>query len=105
MSTVYSQATIDVLKMDIEGSEWPSLEVIFRENLFKNVKQFVLEVHLGENVADPRQYQLVQKLEEIGFRKFNVHVNHYSRFVTSTGRRLTCCYELSYINLKYLSNG
>ena len=88
--------------MDIEGSEWPSLEAIYRENSFKNVKQLVLEVHLGENVADPRQYQLVQKLEEIGFRKFNVHVNHYSRFVTSTGRRLTKCYELSYINTNFM---
>ena len=90
--------------MDIEGSEWPSLEAIFRDNLFKNVKQFVLEVHLGEHKADPHQFQLVQKLEEQGFRKFNIHVNHYSRFVTSTGRRLTCCYELSFININYLRN-
>ena len=89
--------------MDIEGSEWPSLETIFRENSLKNVKQLLFEVHLAHR-ANVRQFQLVQKLEPLGFRKFGVHVNHHSRFVTSSGRRLTCCYELSYININYLSN-
>ena len=89
--------------MDIERSEWPVLETMFRENSLKNVKQLLLEVHLPRS-ADLRQLQILQKLEELGFRKFGVHLNHDTRFVTSTGRRLATCYELSYINIKYLSS-
>ena len=89
--------------MDIEGSEWPSLEAMFRENSLTNVKQLLFEVHLGKG-ASMRQFQLVNKLEELGFRKFGSHINHYNRFETSSGRRLTRCYELSYMNLKYISN-
>ena len=76
---------------------------MFEENSLKNVKQLLFEVHL-ELKADLRQLQLVQKLEELGFRKFGVHINHYNRFVTSSGRRLTKCYELSYINIDFLGN-
>ena len=100
---VFLQTTIDIVKMDIEGSEWPSLEAMFRENSLKNVKQLLFEVHL-ERQADLHQFQLVHKLEELGFRKFGVHINHYNRFVTSSGRRLSQCYELSYMNIKYLDN-
>ena len=89
--------------MDIEGSEWPALETMYEENSLKNVKQLLVEVHLAR-ILNPHQFELVQKLEELGFRKFGVHLNHYTRFLTSTGRLLTYCYELSYINIKYLSN-
>ena len=97
------QTTSDVVKMDVEGSEWPALEAMFEENSLKNVKQLLFEVHL-ERQANLHQFQLVYKLEELGFRKFGVHINHYNRFVTSSGRRLSQCYELSYMNIKYLEN-
>ena len=100
---VFHKTTIDVLKMDIEGSEWPSFAAMYRENSLKNVKQLVFEVHLREQ-ANVRQFELVRKLETLGFRKFSVHINHYSRFVTSSGRRLAKCYELSYININFLHN-
>ena len=74
---------------------------MYKENSLKNVKQLVFEVHLREQ-ADVRQFELVRKLETLGFRKFGVHINHYNRFVTSTGRRLTKCYELSYINTNFM---
>ena len=57
---------------------------MYKENSLKNVKQLVFEVHLREQ-ADVRQFELVRKLETLGFRKFGVHINHYNRFVTSTG--------------------
>ena len=88
--------------MDIEGSEWPSFAAMYRENSLKNVKQFVFEVHVTQGRANVRQFTLVHKLEEMGFRKFGVRVNHYSRFVTSSGRRLARSYELSYINVEFL---
>ena len=87
--------------MDIEGSEWPSFATIFEENSLKNVKQLIFEVHVGESVA-LHQLEKVRRLETLGFRKFGVHINHYNRFVTSSGRRLTKCYELSYINTNFM---
>ena len=99
---VLFQTPIDIVKMDIEGSEWPSLEAMFAENSLKNVKQFVFEVHVTQGRANVRQFTLVHKLETLGFRKFGVRVNHYSRFVTSSGRRLARSYELSYINVEFL---
>ena len=89
--------------MDVEGSEWPSFEAMFEENSLKNVKQLIFEVHIGQGAAF-HQFEKVRKLEELGFRKFGVHINHYNRFVTSSGRRLTKCYELSYININFLAN-
>ena len=96
------QKTIDILKFDIERSEWPALAEMLREQSLRNVKQLLFEIHVGIVNATVDKYKLLHDLETIGFRKFSVHVNHYNRFVTSSGRRFTACYELSYININFL---
>ena len=67
-------------------------EVCFRQKKINkknnnNVKQLFLEVHfIGRN--NFRQFLLIQKLEELGFRKFGFQRNHYTSLVTSTVRRV-----------------
>ena len=39
---------IDIFKMDIEYSEWDSLEAMFHDGSFKNVKQILMETHTSE---------------------------------------------------------
>ena len=99
---IFLQKTIDILKFDIEGSEWPALAEMFREQSLRNVKQLLFEIHVDISTGDGKRYELLQNLETIGFRKFSAHINHYNRFVSSSGRRFTGCYELSYININFL---
>ena len=87
--------------MDIEASEYSTLETMYKEKSLRNVKQILIEVHLT-TMADVQRYQTIQRLEELGFRRFAVHFNHMNRFMTSSGRRLSRGYELSYININFL---
>ena len=74
---------------------------MFAEKSLRNVKQILFEVHL-QTTVNRRQFELIQTLEKLGFRKFAVHINPTAHFVTKTGRRLTKCYELSYVNINFL---
>ena len=42
----FFQKTIDVLKFDIEYSEWGALEAMKREGCLKHVRQMVFEIHM-----------------------------------------------------------
>ena len=54
------QKTIDYLKMDIEYSEWESLETIIKDGSLEKVKQLGIEIHkeLGKKtlITDKQQY-------------------------------------------------
>ena len=95
------QKTIDILKIDIEGDEWSALATMFAENSLRNVKQLLFEVHL-QTTVNLNQFKLMQTLEKLGFRKLSVHINQTAHFITKSGRRLTKCYELSYVNINFL---
>ncbi|KAK2142322.1 hypothetical protein LSH36_970g00084 [Paralvinella palmiformis] len=70
---------IDYLKMDVEGSEWPSLEAMFKEGfLTKYVKQIGIEYHsYGIKGRAKRFLTILAKLEELGFRKWNMNKSIY----------------------------
>ena len=95
------QKTIDILKIDIEGDEWSALATMFAENSLRNVKQLLFEVHL-QTTVNLNQFKLMQTLEKLGFRKLAVHINQTAHFITKSGRRLSKCYELSYVNINFL---
>ncbi|XP_077984799.1 putative methyltransferase-like protein 24 [Glandiceps talaboti] len=97
---------IDILKIDIEGSEWKSLDQMLTSGTLQHhVKQLVLEIHLW-NFKTPvlqdikRRYRILQWIEESGFKRWNWHLNTHSPKIGST--KLTSCYELSWINTKLL---
>ena len=107
---------IDYLKLDIEYSEWPALEEMLFDNSIRNVKQIGIEIHTREVIRKDRSgnkfsttkqqferyYKILKQLEDVGFRRWSVHNNQFGMYDSPrTGKRMTCCYEMSYINVKY----
>lgn len=107
------QTVIDVLKIDIEYSEWESLRNMMSTRTLANVKQLIFELHTAEverihrtstkeDFAD--MYAVLRGLELAGFRRFHYHYNPLGRYTSAqTGKTRTCCYELYYVNIRFLS--
>jgi hypothetical protein len=47
ISIISLQATIDILKIDIEGWEWDALPEMIQGGKLRNVKQLCIEIHFG----------------------------------------------------------
>ena len=82
---------IDMLKMDVEYSEWSSFEAMFEENSLRNVKQLAFEIHIGQSNFQKYFHTLMQ-LEKIGFRRYLMNRNIYCNN----------CFELYYVNMNFL---
>ncbi|BFZ00525.1 hypothetical protein BsWGS_03564 [Bradybaena similaris] len=97
----HDNVTIDVIKMDIEWSEWPAIPEMIRSGQLKSVRQLMVEYHL---VGTSRRYMLprlqtIQAVERAGFKKYYVHKNpacvtRISGFPVAR----TMCYEVHYVN-------
>ena len=102
------QKTIDILKVDVEYNEWGALKKMLEEKALDRVKQFVFEIHTSEvlkrksSLDDLVRYSFVlHQLELLGFRKWHWHLNKFGQFRGRNFSKMSCCYELSYINSKY----
>lgn len=116
--------TIDIVKMDIESSEWESLESMLETGVLERVKQLMFEVHtqdcygpIGTKKDFLRYHKIFDGIEALGFRRFYQHVNKvgigalrnikkksndpvYKKSVL-LGR--SCLHELYYINVRFLT--
>ena len=102
------QKTIDYLKMDVEDSEWDAMEAMFKTDILQSrVKQFGLEIHLmshSPSIGDIyRRWRIMKTLEECGFRRWYWHFNHDGARSAYDGRIHSCCYEMVYINTRFLT--
>ncbi len=105
------QKVIDYLKIDIEFNEWECFREMLENRTLQNVKQLGFEIHTSNLVGNPGTkqyfyywYGILRGLEEIGFRKYHYHVNPYGVYESSwTGKSQSCCYELYYINLHFIT--
>ncbi|XP_046564296.1 probable methyltransferase-like protein 24 [Haliotis rubra] len=94
---------IDVLKMDIENSEWPSLPNMVSSGELSNVGQFLVEYHgpcsnLNDCVS---KLKILKDVHDAGFRKFYVHKNHNCGITNALFPVIrTFCYEIHYVNIK-----
>ncbi|BFZ00530.1 hypothetical protein BsWGS_03569 [Bradybaena similaris] len=96
----HDNVTIDVIKMDIESSEWPAIPEMIRSGQLKTVRQLMVEYHVMESSQDylmPR-LQAIQAVEKAGFKRYYVHKN------PACGERIpgfpiarVHCYEVHYI--------
>ena len=59
LTLFHFQMTIDVLKFDIEFSEWGAIEAMRREGCLKNVRQMAFEIHMWTD-EDPAAYSLLR---------------------------------------------
>ncbi|CAL1528142.1 unnamed protein product [Lymnaea stagnalis] len=120
----YWGVTVDYVKMDIELMEWDVLKQVIRDGSLEHVKQLGFEMHTPElsriykkaNQTLPERNQTAAKLEfiqmfetlhaleRIGFKKFNYRMNPFGDYKSVyTSRDRSCCYELHYINTRFLT--
>ena len=100
--------------MDIEYSEWGAISQMLLDGSLTNVKQLAIEIHTRELNDKYRSDTTVQGfayywrtlngLEEAGFKRWKHHANPMGMYTSSrTGRHLSCCFELFYVNINFLS--
>jgi len=106
------QAEIDILKIDIDYSEWDALEImLLKPNCLANVKQLMIEFHTRElyktassnhELAD--YWRIFHGISKLGFKLWNVWDNPSCNFRSlQPPRKSYCaCFNAYYINVKYL---
>lgn len=101
---------IDVLKVDVELSEWSALHVALQDGSLRSVLQLVIEVHTDElfGAMTGRMnlffyLDLLFALSEAGFVKWRSETNfegvHYHS--RRTHRQRPCCAQLYFVNRNY----
>ncbi|XP_059152308.1 uncharacterized protein LOC131938318 [Physella acuta] len=72
----HDQRVIDVLKIDVEGHEWTVIDNLIETDMFRYVRQFLLEFHLFSDWPLKQDYvnlyKIYTRLREMGFREFSV---------------------------------
>ncbi|XP_046567020.1 probable methyltransferase-like protein 24 isoform X1 [Haliotis rubra] len=97
----HTQAIIDLLKIDIEASEWFAFPEMLQSGSLKNVKQFCFELHikLGNNPEpDIAKYlkglELLRDFYNAGFRIFHTNKNMDAKYKSMFGMERTGCHEI-----------
>ncbi|XP_074661220.1 putative methyltransferase-like protein 24 isoform X2 [Tubulanus polymorphus] len=104
---------IDYMKMDVEYSEWKAMEKMLEEDVFKNIRQFAVEIHLpsldilgyGHVRYEPlkRLTRILRSVKHAGFEVYHNHANPMGlSFNKVLGVKKTCCDEVYYINKRFL---
>ena len=105
------QATIDILKVDIECSEWAAFDAILANpRCLDNVKQLMVEFHPCLRWADAtpdellRYWRTLRGLDELGFKLWKVWNNYVCGFFSKRMRNVMHygCFNAYYLNIKYL---
>ena len=90
---------IDILKMDVESSEWPLLKQVLNTNILDNVGQLYFEFHDGNKLE---RIQLLRKLYDRGFRIFWSHRNPFPVLVSPIDGGFTSRgFEVYFINTNF----
>jgi len=108
----FLQTTIDILKIDIECSEWISLDAIFASpKCLANVKQLMVEFHpcrVKYELKTPqellRYWRTLRRIDKLGFKLWKVWNNYMCRFPSRRlkGVQYFGCFNANYLNIKYL---
>lgn len=105
----HGSRVIDVLKVDIEFSEWKTLDQIYRSGILRKVKQIAMDVHLRERSSLQtlrKCYKMIRSLErDYGFYRFNSRPSPWANvYLNAWGRRGNYAFEMSWYNSQYLNN-
>ncbi|XP_071116922.1 probable methyltransferase-like protein 24 [Haliotis cracherodii] len=97
----HSQAVIDLLKIDIDYSEWWAFPEMLKSGALKNVKQFCFEIHVklnGQPEPDIDKYlrglELLRDFYNAGFRIFLTNKNMDAKYKSVFGMERTGCHEI-----------
>ncbi|KAK7100582.1 probable methyltransferase-like protein 24 [Littorina saxatilis] len=97
----HTNTTIDVMKIDIESSEWSALPDMLIKGELTHVRQLLMEFHTQDATkATLRERLLVlAKLEALGFRRFHTHTNEWCKKLRGEYPVMrTGCYEVLFVN-------
>ncbi|KAK7474082.1 hypothetical protein BaRGS_00034688 [Batillaria attramentaria] len=102
-----TQKPIDIVKMDIEHSEWLALPEMVRTGELFKVRQLLVEFHLhgGDNQEEVRgRLPVLKQLEDLGFRLFHTHLNPECDEIPAGDFPVerTTCYEVYYLNSRFV---
>jgi len=106
------QTTIDILKIDIECSEWSAFDAILaKPQCLDNVKQLIVEFHpcSYRNRQFSSQellgyWQTLRAIDAVGFKLWKVWNNYACRFKSRRliGVQHYGCFNAYYLNVNYL---
>ncbi|ELU18242.1 hypothetical protein CAPTEDRAFT_228674 [Capitella teleta] len=112
--------SLDLLKMDIEFSEWAALHDMLQTGLTKNIRQLVMEIHTPEmdihvkpdhlctwSTHDTLAFMLktLIDLQNVGFSVYYISPNHRTSFKSGiTDVERLCCYNLHLVNTRHYDN-
>jgi len=107
------QSTIDILKVDIEYSEWNALEAILvKPSCLAKVKQLMIEFHTREFDSKAtsshydlaRYWHILRGIYYLGFKLWNVWDNSVCNFHSkwTPGMSYCACFYMYFLNVKYL---
>ena len=95
----HASLTIDILKMDVEGSEWPALRQMLDSKVLNNVRQLNLELHSAFSVES---LLIMKDLFSHGFKIFWTRKNRNPpNFMPLDGCLISSGFEISLINTKF----
>jgi len=110
---VFVQTTIDILKIDIECSEWTSFDAILASpRCLSNVKQLMVEFHqcgfMLKEAKTPTEllgyWRTLRAIDELGFKLWRIWNNNFCWFRSRrlNGASFFGCFNAYYLNVKYL---
>ena len=95
----HTKWNLDILKLDVEGAEWPSLIQMLESGILRKVGQLYLEFH---GKADYRKLSLIKKLYDLGFRIYLTHKNLVSACILPLdGGYTSTCFEVYFLNTRF----
>lgn len=77
LSTILDDRIVDVLKLDIEGSEWEVMEDLYKCDRLRKIRSIMMEVH---QVKDDEQ-QLTNLVNVLNANQFKVRVEQVSSVI------------------------
>ena len=95
----HNKRDIDILKMDVEASEWPALDQMLQSGILVRVRQLFVEFH-SHNSQYLSYLEILRKIYDYGFRIFWTHKNYNCRWMIDSGF-LTNCTEVYFININF----
>lgn len=102
----HKKRNIDVVKLDIQYMEWSAMQEMVEEDELDNVKQVLVEYHIGSDPTEDklrRMLRILRGMSEAGFRKFYVHKcekssYHHPNYPVIRSK----CYDIHYLNENFL---
>lgn len=101
----FEQKTIDVVKVDIEESEWQALPQMVKSGTLQFIRQLIIEIHISIGPEPMREKYIrgllvLKSLYDEGFRIYFTHRNLWCHFLSKfEGIDEVGCHEVSFMKL------